>query len=109
MRSDGIWGCFGVSKSFFDQLGSKALTIGNVILTKEYDWQSLGDDTITHELKHADQWAIAGLAGGLIGQAGFAGTYGGAQALFGTCGNPFEIWAGIGPDAGVREVSCPNN
>ena len=106
MRSDGIIGCFGVLSDFLAYIGAKAITIGNVILTREYSWDDMGDDLINHEIEHANQWALAGLStlpSPLLGQGRMAVAYGAAQALFGTCGNPFEIDAGIGPSAGVRK------
>jgi hypothetical protein len=64
---------------------------------------------LAHEIRHADQWAIYGLKtfpNVAAGQAEFLATYLAAQALFGTCGNPFEKDAGVGPGTGVREVTC---
>lgn len=110
MRSDGIIGCFGLG-SLLDRLGgsNNAVTIGNVILSREKSWNEMGAELIAHEIKHADQWAVAGLAtwpNPLLGQSKMLESYLAAQALFGTCGNPFEKAAGIGPGTGVREVTC---
>ncbi|MBI5947479.1 MAG: RHS repeat-associated core domain-containing protein [Chloroflexi bacterium] len=110
VRADGIIGCFGVFKGFLDSIGSRAITIGNVILTNEYSWADLGDDTIRHEVNHADQWAVFGLAtwpNPLLGQSAMAGSYAAFQEFKGTCANPFEKDAGIGPGTGVREDTCP--
>jgi RHS repeat-associated protein len=108
VRSDGIIGCFGLGDLLGD-IDASAITIGNVILTREYSWRDLGADTIAHEIAHADQWAVAGLStwpAPWVGQAAMAGSYAAAQALFGTCGNPFEQEAGVGPGTGVRERTC---
>jgi RHS repeat-associated protein len=82
---NGLTGCFGAK--FLD---GSALTLGNVILVKDYD---IGGGLLDHEERHADQWAMFGLATPghpLAGQAVMGMTYVGLSAKFGPCGNPFE-------------------
>jgi RHS repeat-associated protein len=104
---DGITACTGLG-SLLDALGisGRAFTLGNVILTREKSLDNLDEDFIDHEIRHADQWALFGLAGlatsgsPLLGQVGMFVTYmlnvstakldGG-----GKCENVFEIWAGL--------------
>jgi hypothetical protein len=74
------------------------------LLGEKFDVEKRADASIRHEMKHADQWAAAGLTtpyDPLLGQAAMAGTYLGNQGITGSCGNMFEILAGLN-DGGYR-------
>jgi len=93
-----FWVCTGVKA--MDSINRGGMTFGNVyILGEKFEPEKLEDPSIRHEMKHADQWAFAGLATSgapLVGQAAMAGLYVAVDRLKGgACGNFFEIWAGL--------------
>ena len=103
--------------ALLDALGfGTAFTLGNVILTREKSANALrrdkGEDFIDHEIKHADQWALVGLAALASGHDILTGQYlmfllymgnygiglGASKAGWtkrGACVNVFELWAGL--------------
>jgi hypothetical protein len=93
-----FWICTGVNG--IDALNKGGITFGNVyLLGDKFDPATkLGRDSIGHEMKHADEWAMAGLSTGgtpLVGQAAMAGAFLANQQVTGSCGNVFEILAGL--------------
>jgi hypothetical protein len=71
--------------------GRGGTTIGGVFITGN---DPIGDDLLSNEEKHADQWAIFDAPYG--GLPVFPIYYFTAELVSGGCGNnPFEQWAGL--------------
>lgn len=93
-----FWVCTGVK--VMDSINKGGMTFGNVyILGEKFEPEKLLQPSLDHEMKHADQWALAGLATAgepLIGQAILAGAHGEEILRTGgnACSNFFEVWAG---------------
>ena len=95
--------CTGVSA--INSINPGGITLGNVyMLGEKWEGKKLEPSSIRHEMKHADQWASAALStpsSPLFGQSLMAGAYLANQGVTGSCGNLFEILAGLG-DGGYR-------
>jgi len=98
-----FWVCTGVKA--MDSINRGGMTFGNAyILGEKFDAEKLEAPSLRHEMKHADQWAFAGLStwpNPLIGQGVMAGIYAALNDRLGSCRNPFEILAGRG-DGGYQ-------